>query len=264
MKPLSAAATYSLAILVCLSLVKGVSSQCISNLTDIYVAELDLTDLSKNRTYILCPDTVFTPSDFTGAIVPNGDVPIFLRSNAMVKCGKDGSSANSCVIDGTGTSAIFMNPLAFGLTEFEVENVVVQGVTVNFYNLGSDPNIPIVPIVVGLSLGDVTFLDCIFSNNIGDPLFALDQYILSSRNLQDGPRKQMLGRELYMNRGVRAVAPKQIIDRELGDTEEGSSGGLSHQEHRQLQTRVSFTFDSCTFDVSLTLFYPVTALMFDA
>lgn len=260
MKSLSAAATYSWAIWVCLSWVNGVSSQCISNLTDIFIAELNLNNLSKNRTYILCPDTVFTPSDFTGEIVPNGDVPIFLRSNAMVKCGTDGSSANSCVIDGTGTTAIFISPFGFGLNESEVENVVVQGVTVNFYNFGSDVNKPIVPIIVGLSLGDVTFLDCIFSNNIGDPLFLLDQFIFSSRNLQDGPaRKQMIGRELYLSRDVRAVAPTQFLDRESGSPEEGKRDGLIHREHRQLQTGASFTFDSCTFDVSLLFTYPVTA-----
>jgi hypothetical protein len=228
-----------LAISVFLSwLITGVSSQCIGNLTDIFTAELEVTDLSVNRTYILCPDTTFQPSDFSGQTVPNGDVPIFLRSNAIVKCGEDGSSSNSCVIDGTGTTAIFIAPFGIGLSESDVENVVVQGVTVNFYNLGT-PAIPIIPIFVGLSHGDVTFLDCIFSNNIGDPLFLLDQYIFSRRNLGD-------------------ALPKQLIGRVLGSNEEATRD-LSHPERRQLQTGVLFTFDSCTFDVRILLL-PITVI----
>lgn len=228
MKSLSASSILAI-LLFFLSLVNGVSSQCISNLTDIYISELTLNDLSKNRTYILCPDTVFAPSDFTGEIIPNGDVPIFLRSNAIVKCGTDGSSSNSCVIDGAGTTAIFISPFWYGLNETEVENVVVQGITVNFYNPGTLDN-PIIPIIVGLSSGDVTFLDCVFSNNLGDPLFILDQYVFTSRNLE-------------------AVPQGDMIDGDLSDNEEGTRG-LSHPESRRLQVGTVITFDSCTFDVS--------------
>lgn len=167
--------TAASSLLVAVHLVPGVLSQstgsasCFTNLTLIFEAELAVTDLSVARKYILCPNTKFVPS-------------LMLRSNATALCGEDGSSANSCVIeqgdpvaDGT-IVAISIGTYEVGVTnDTVVENVVVQGVTVDFISASLDP--AVIPVIVGLQKGDVTFKDCIFSNLQGEPMFLLSQYI---------------------------------------------------------------------------------------
>jgi hypothetical protein len=162
----------SLLVALLLLLLTGVLSQstanasCFTNLTLISDAESVLEDLSVPRKYILCPNTIFVPV-------------LLLRSNATVQCGDDGSSANSCVVeygDLEHSFAIILAPYAIGLSnDTVVEGVVVQGVTLNFFTAQVDPLL--VPVMVGLFRGDVTFKDCIFSNMEGEPMFVLNQYV---------------------------------------------------------------------------------------
>jgi hypothetical protein len=186
------------------------SIECHSNFSSISDVETALDDISIHRTYTLCPNTKFDAATLNSDGNFIGASPLFVRSNVLVQCGSDGSSQNSCVIDGNGDYGIVIDPLGWGFNESFVENVTIQGVTVDFFTFNSEYTV--FPVSVGLESGDVTFKDCIFSNNVGDPLFEIIQYIFPSRRLQseeDGTA---------------------IVEREL-----------------QLDAKV--TFDSCTFDV---------------
>jgi hypothetical protein len=131
------------------------SLTCYSNLTSISLAEFDVKDLRIH--------------------------PLILRSNALVQCGNDGSSDNFCVIDGTGTHGIIIDPYSFGFADSSTSNVTIQGVTVDYFA----PNKYFSsPVTLGLTSGDVTFMDCIFSNNFGDSIFSIQQYVFSRRLFQ--------------------------------------------------------------------------------
>jgi hypothetical protein len=186
------------------------SIECHSNFSSISDVETALDDISIHRTYTLCPNTKFDAATLNSDGNFADKSPLFVRSNVLVQCGSDGSSQNSCVIDGNGDYGIVIDPLGWGFNESFVENVTIQGVTVDIFTFNSEHTV--FPVTVGFESGDVTFKDCIFSNNIGDPLFDLKHYIFPSRRLQleeDGAA---------------------IMEREL-----------------QLDAKV--TFDSCTFDV---------------
>jgi hypothetical protein len=197
---------------------KGQSLVCYSNLTSISVAEFNVKDLRIRRKYILCPNTKFeTPEmDPTGWFL--GSLPLILRSNAIVQCGFDGSSDNLCVIDGTGTHGIIIEPHAFGFTDSSTRNVIIQGITVDsfapnkFYSS---------PVTLGLTNGDVTFMDCIFSNNFGDSIFTIQQYAFSRRLFQDKHNQIPAG---------------------IGGTRNNSA-------ERKSKSTLKFTFNSCIFKV---------------
>ena len=186
------------------------SVDCHTNLTSIAFAEYDVKDLSVHRTYILCPNTTFDAASLNSEYSFTEKHALFIRSNVLVLCGQDGSSDNSCVINGNGDYGIVIDPLLWGYNESFVENVTIQGVTVDYFS--GNEEYSVFPVSIGLESGDVTFKDCIFSNNFNVPLFDIAQYIV--------PSKRLL-RE--------------------GDTE---------TVERELQSNVKITFDSCKFDVS--------------
>jgi hypothetical protein len=97
-----------------------------------------------------------------------------------------------------------------GSNEAFVENVTIQGVTVDFFTFNSENTV--LPVTVALESGDVTFKDCIFSNNVGDPLFSIAQFFFTSRRI------------------LSEEDATSIVEREL-------------------KSDVKITFDSCTFDV---------------
>ena len=152
----------------------------------------------------------------------------------MVKCGEDGSSANDCTIDGASATrfGIFVSPLQASFPESGAENVVIQGVTVDFF-LGS-PTAPLIPVYAALVFGDVTFLDCRFTNNNADLFFVLQEIKLGGRQLDESLRQKML-------------FPGQVKDHSARGR--GRGRGLVDLEDRQLQSGVTFTFDSCLFKV---------------
>lgn len=144
---------------------------CIKDLTVIYNNEDLVKDVSIRRVYTLCPKTVFSPgvaSQTTGEI-SGGQAPLAVRANCLVKCGSTGSSANSCVIDGTGTFGIFQVPYNLFVDRPRGSvNVVFQGITIDFFVQAGQ-----IPVLAAAFFGDITFLDCVFSNNSADPLFVL-------------------------------------------------------------------------------------------
>lgn len=163
----------------CLAPQANAQSQCIKDLSDIFNAEQEIEDFSVKRTYILCPNTRFEPGvlDEASGQILGGQFPLVLLENAHVKCGEDGSSANNCVIDGTGTYAMFLTPYSlFGLES--AANIVVEGITVDFWVRSGQ-----LPIIIAAPEGDITFLDCIFSNNLADPLFFIDEILFINPGL---------------------------------------------------------------------------------
>ena len=144
---------------------------CIKDLTVIYNNEKLVKDVSIRRVYTLCPKTVFSPgvaSQTTGEI-EGGQAPLAVRANCLVKCGTTGNSANSCVIDGTGTFGIFQVPYNLFVDRPKGSvNVVFQGITIDFFVQAGQ-----IPVLAAAFFGDVTFLDCVFSNNSADPIFVL-------------------------------------------------------------------------------------------
>ena len=152
----------------------------------------------------------------------------------MVKCGEDGSSANDCTIDGAFVEqfGILVSPRVVGFPEYGAENVVIQGVTLDFF-LHSPP-LQIVAVYAAIEYGDVTFLDCRFTNNNGDPMFVLQERKIEGRQLDEGLMPKM-------------VFPGQVKDHSARGR--GRGRGLVDLEERQLQPGVTFTFDSCLFKV---------------
>ena len=146
---------------------------CIKDMSRVFNNELKVTDTSVKRTYILCPNTVFSPgiaNPDTGEI-SGGQKPLACRSNCLIKCGNSGASSNKCVIDGTGTFGIFQ--VAYNVFPNQpkvIENVVYQGITIDFF-VSADQT----PVLAASFFGDVTFLDCIWSNNSADPAFVLSE-----------------------------------------------------------------------------------------
>jgi hypothetical protein len=148
---------------------------CIKDMSVVNKNELLVTDTSIRRVYTLCANTVFTP----GVATPEGDIvggqePLACRSNCLIKCGESGKSSNKCVIDGTGNFGIFQVPYnLFPDRPRGSTNVVYQGITVDFFVQAGQ-----ISTLAAAFFGDVTFLDCIWSNNSGDPIFVISELAL--------------------------------------------------------------------------------------
>ena len=137
------------------------STQCAQSISEIFGAEAAVEDTSVERTYMLCPNTTYT----TGVYVPaadgsgsgsieNGDLPLFVRPNARVVCGKDGRKENNCVVGG-GTFGAVSTP-GFVFPEILYDNVRYQGIT--FANhLGGGTGL-----IAIMSAANITFVDCVF------------------------------------------------------------------------------------------------------
>lgn len=130
---------------------------CTSYLDDIYFSESDVKDSTVQRTYVLCPDTVFrvgSRHDQDGTPL-GGSYPIILgRSNIRVLCGANGSFDNGCeVINGVVQVAHFDE---FGNNNGPIANALVQGIS---FSGASAIN----ALVSGT--GDVVFRDCVFREN---------------------------------------------------------------------------------------------------
>ena len=169
------------------SCLSQVQAQCIRDLSEIFDAEIETEDFSIKRTYILCPNTRFEPGvlNTENGQIEGGQFPLVLLENSHVKCGEDGSSDNNCVIDGTGTYAMFLTP--YTLFELlDASNIIVEGVTVDFWVRGGQ-----IPIIAAAPFGDITFLDCKFTNNQADPLFFIDEILFTDPGL--GPSGRSAG-----------------------------------------------------------------------
>lgn len=160
---------------------------CIRDLSEIFNREVETEDFSIKRTYILCPNTRFEPGvlNTENGQIEGGQFPLVLLENAHVKCGEDGSSDNNCVIDGTGTYAMFLTP--YTLFELlDASNIIVEGITVDFWVRAGQ-----IPIIAAAPFGDITFLDCRFTNNQADPLFFIDEILFTDPGI--GPSGRSAG-----------------------------------------------------------------------
>jgi hypothetical protein len=142
-------------IVVLLSIFRGVGGQeigkCYDDLTVLY-NDLQTADLSAQKTYTLCPNTVFevgTSSLFGECCSDGGQNHLVARPNTRFQCGEDGKSANDCVLRG-GTFQ-FQSTLSSSVGTSN-ENVQVAGITFETAaNVG----------IILSQAGDVTFTDCI-------------------------------------------------------------------------------------------------------
>jgi hypothetical protein len=127
---------------------------CIDTLYDIYQTEVNVTDDSEVRTYILCPDTLFKIADSFGeARKPrNGrQSPLHLgRSNIQIICGEDGKSENNCVFEG-GNFQVHLYD--YFKTQSPIVNTLVKGITFTKVTTFS---------VLAENEGHLVIRDCVF------------------------------------------------------------------------------------------------------
>jgi hypothetical protein len=142
-----------IAVLLCIY--GGVGGQeignCYDDLTALY-NDLQTADLFAQKTYTLCPNTVFgvgVSSLLGGCCSDGGQNPLVARPNTRFQCGEDGRSGNNCVLRG-GTFQF--QSTFFSSVGTSNENVQVSGIT--FESAAK------VGIVLSQA-GDVTFTDCI-------------------------------------------------------------------------------------------------------
>lgn len=136
---------------------------CISNLDDINFVEYEVPPdqvmANTTREYILCPgfsQYVARVDDNSDPVEP-GSFSLFLRSNAIVKCGNDGARSNNCTITGNAGMETVYDPFldeAYGEAGKVLENILVQGITfTNFFTRA---------VQLWGYTGNVRFEDCAF------------------------------------------------------------------------------------------------------
>lgn len=236
--------------------VSAQTEDCITDLTSIFLAEAGVEDVTLSREYTLCPDTTFEVGNLAddGSVV-DGQYPLMVRSNAKVKCGDDGSSANSCKIDGiVGKTGILLFP-GFFFGEGVTDNIVFQGVTVDFFLPSAQKPEGLPPVTIQSSGGDITFLDCVFSTIQNDPMFLIDQYILETRrSLKDTEKRSGL---LKMNELVQknmGAMGAHHLGKTAAIHADAEEKKLLDQDNRLLQAEpFTVNFSGCTFTVRLFL-----------
>ena len=141
-------------VLATLWLVQASASQnCVKTLNTIYESEKRVSDDSKLRRYILCPNTeYYVALNFAQDGTPlDGQYPIPIgRPNIHVLCGEDGKSQNNCqlvrglvhvgIVDEFGSGSVPENVLLQGLTFFRATSVNV----------------------IAMTDGDIAIRDCVF------------------------------------------------------------------------------------------------------
>jgi hypothetical protein len=113
----------------------SVVGQCVHDLRQLEQREELVTDTTKARTYIICPNKVYDIGflDFKHNIIggrPGDDAvypPLPLRPNLTLKCGNNGSRSDQCLISG-GHLQMDGTPIR-GIRDSTVDNVVIEGFT---------------------------------------------------------------------------------------------------------------------------------------
>jgi hypothetical protein len=120
---------------------KAVQS-CIANFTQLVaLQEARGNNVTTPATYIMCPNTVYVPTDFE---------KFELNGNAKYLCGASGSSANSCIVRG---GSVQLSVAMYAYNFADKDNILISGFTFEKAEL--------VNAVVAIS-GRMTFQDCIF------------------------------------------------------------------------------------------------------
>jgi len=223
---------------------------CMETFGEIFDNEID-RDPSQPATYELCENTLIEPGkiDPQTGMLEFGDTPLTLRANAHVKCGPDGGSAGNCTVDGSGSFAIFVVPhVNWGA--MAIGNITFEGLTFSFWTLEGQR-----PILISGTDGSVTFKDCIFENNVADPLFVLDQVdftiqpppgpsspnqrsLVNSRASTNTPYYWCYGPECENRHRWLQSAPQV-------DSRDDSS--ITSERKLQEEIVMSYTFDGCKF-----------------
>lgn len=202
------------------------NNECVSELYDIQEAEalLSIKDilLSKPRTYILCPDTVYDIADSfdTDRRPRDGkQAPLIIgRSHIYIKCGETGSSSNKCVFRG-GHFQVHLSPLFLSPTrdaseddggdfsssatssatttnnrdERPILNAVLQGIT--FTEAGSFNVLAEYP-------GELLLQDCIFRDN--QAISLIFGHVLAKNRVNDNlRRRELLTKESFRREFMR-------------------------------------------------------------
>jgi len=124
------------------------ASTCYSNLTIVFEVN-EIASQFDQKVFTLCPNTVFDIGYTIDAeCCFEGQMPLLLRSNTLVKCGEDGKSSNNCTMKG-GESHILTSR---GIWDEDVFNVEIQGLTFDG---------PTSLTYLLAAKGDITFTDCI-------------------------------------------------------------------------------------------------------
>lgn len=252
-------------------------TSCITDMSVVSNNEALVTNTSIWRVYVLCPNTTFSPgvSNEETGLVEGGQKPLVCKSNCAIRCGDDGLSSNNCVIDGTGTSAIFQVAYqVFDDLPKVTKNVFYQGITIDSFVAEGQR-----PVVVASFFGSVTFQDCIFSNNNANPMFILTEFIQSAATARiadidaplekppgfvwKGPGKDTVQRRNILRKNVESIDRSIVYDdgrsrRELraSDIPQQDGTKVTTEGDRILQTTGGFkvSFQKCLFEVSLHLY----------
>lgn len=131
------------------------AQECYDNLDTIFdeLGSAD-TDLEAEKLFVLCPNTVFEVGALVAGETVGGQFPIVPRSNTIISCGEDGSSANNCILRGGDYGVFAFGSVFFG--DEEATNVVIRGLTFE----GQTQSMAAVQ-----QAGDFTFDDCVFQNS---------------------------------------------------------------------------------------------------
>eukprot|EP00548_Thalassiothrix_antarctica_P019655 CAMPEP_0194195066 /NCGR_PEP_ID=MMETSP0154-20130528/75927_1 /TAXON_ID=1049557 /ORGANISM="Thalassiothrix antarctica, Strain L6-D1" /LENGTH=583 /DNA_ID=CAMNT_0038919553 /DNA_START=21 /DNA_END=1769 /DNA_ORIENTATION=- len=209
-------------------------------------------NVTEPYTYIVCPDTTFKPGAYLGNGFEDKKYPLMLHSNARIQCGEDGDPSNNCVVDGSGTFGMLINPLFFGDTE--ASNIVVKGLTFSDFEYeGEMQNL----VTFRASSGSMTLENCIFEYSSSEPLFEFTQYF------PEGKRERQLllpevEDEEELNWKAFYYQHQQIIEQRKKMTtknERKSISDTTQKYHRDLQSdkEVNISIIGCHFrDLALT------------
>ena len=152
--------------------VASTAAKCIDNLNDIVLPEIALARsnvaaTSKERTYILCPNTVFHIGEAGSGNALNytgGSLPLVIfNPNLSVLCGADGSVKNNCVLSGGDHQVLSLGhdlmPMDLRNIYPDASNFRLSGVTMR--------NATDLAFFIASVGTDIRIQDCVFENHSG-------------------------------------------------------------------------------------------------
>jgi hypothetical protein len=193
---------------------RRVNEDCSSSLDSILLAEQQVQDESKVRTYILCPHTDYEiSSSFLNGKAVSGQSPLLIsKDNVRIQCGHNGSSRNSCILKGGIFQMRFLidERRVGGLSSPEIHsitNVYIQGLT---FEAAKSFNVWIE------HAGGLTLDDCIFKKNHNiAPVYISLPYLEDKETLHDrllavaeNSDVQKIAEEFHMRRSRRTESSK--------------------------------------------------------
>jgi len=149
-------------------------------------------NLKEPYTYIICPGTFIRPGNsiMQGPMVTgfeDGRFPIMLKSNARVQCGENGDPADECVIDGTGSHGLLLQPpqllgpvSIIDPTKPNLKNIEIVGLTFEEFSIQGQTQSMV---AMAGTHGQVTFERCKFQFSTGaQPLFHMNYLVANGKD----------------------------------------------------------------------------------